>query len=140
MPDKPKRPCGQAGCVQYAVSREAYCAEHAIAHQRRYDADRYAGAQKQYSTTRWRMMRKAFLAQHPLCQMCEAKGEYRQATIVDHVIPHKGDEALFWDSNNWAALCKRCHDSKTAASDGGFGNAAAVTDPYTRGRGGPRIR
>jgi 5-methylcytosine-specific restriction protein A len=36
------------------------------------------------------------------------------ATVVDHVVPHRGDAALFWDEVNWAALCKRCHDAKTA--------------------------
>jgi 5-methylcytosine-specific restriction protein A len=36
--------------------------------------------------------------------------------VVDHVIPHKGDRALFWDeANNWQALCARCHALKTNA-------------------------
>lgn len=42
--------------------------------------------------------------------------------MVDHITPHKGDRGLFWDRNNWQALCKTCHDTKTAAEDGGFGN------------------
>jgi 5-methylcytosine-specific restriction protein A len=29
---------------------------------------------------------------------------------------------LFWDKRNHQALCKRCHDEKTASEDGGFGN------------------
>ena len=33
------------------------------------------------------------------------------ATIVDHKIPHRGNYELFWDSDNWQSLCKRCHDS-----------------------------
>lgn len=44
------------------------------------------------------------------------------ASVVDHVIPHRGDKALFWDSDNWQPLCKPCHDRKTAAQDGGFGH------------------
>lgn len=28
----------------------------------------------------------------------------------------------FWSVANWQALCKRHHDAKTAAEDGGFGN------------------
>lgn len=43
------------------------------------------------------------------------------ATVVDHVIPHKGDKKFFWDENNWQPLCKRHHDIKTATEDGGFG-------------------
>ena len=30
--------------------------------------------------------------------------------IADHIEPHKGDEAKFWN-NRLQALCKRCHDS-----------------------------
>jgi len=29
---------------------------------------------------------------------------------------------LFWDRNNWQSMAKACHDRKTAAEDGGFGN------------------
>jgi 5-methylcytosine-specific restriction endonuclease McrA len=29
---------------------------------------------------------------------------------VDHVTPHKGDLALFFNRENWQSLCKRCHD------------------------------
>jgi 5-methylcytosine-specific restriction protein A len=36
------------------------------------------------------------------------------ATVVDHIVPHRGDQRLFWDEANWAALCKPCHDAKTA--------------------------
>ena len=40
------------------------------------------------------------------------------STTVDHIIPHKGDRKLFWDKTNWQALCKPCHDAKTAREDG----------------------
>jgi 5-methylcytosine-specific restriction protein A len=36
------------------------------------------------------------------------------ATVVDHVVPHRGDQRLFWDPGNWAPSCKPCHDAKTA--------------------------
>ncbi|WP_330164070.1 HNH endonuclease [Paenibacillus campinasensis] len=49
-------------------------------------------------------------------------GRLVASTVVDHIIPHKGDPKLFWDKNNWQALCKKCHDTKTAREDGGFGN------------------
>ena len=41
------------------------------------------------------------------------------ATVVDHVIPHKGDKALFWDTSNWQAMCAPCHSSKTVKEDMG---------------------
>ena len=45
---------------------------------------------------------------------CQAAGRVVPATVVDHVVPHRGDPVLFWDEGNWARLCKRCHDAKTA--------------------------
>ncbi|WP_317617964.1 HNH endonuclease [Rhodobacter capsulatus] len=32
------------------------------------------------------------------------------ASVVDHITPHRGNKALFWDRYNWQALCKPCHD------------------------------
>ena len=37
------------------------------------------------------------------------------ATDVDHIVPHRGDMSLFWDVNNWQALCHECHARKTYA-------------------------
>jgi 5-methylcytosine-specific restriction protein A len=63
---------------------------------------------------RWRQARAAFLALHPLCAACQAYGRIVPATAVDHVVPHRGDQRLFWDRSNWAPSCKPCHDAKTA--------------------------
>lgn len=61
--------------------------------------------------SRWRKARAAYLTKHPLCVMCEAQGRVTAATVVDHIVPHRGDSALFWDSaNNWQALCAPCHN------------------------------
>lgn len=40
-----------------------------------------------------------------------------RATVVDHIKPHRGDKALFWDEHNWQPLCKKCHDTKTGKED-----------------------
>lgn len=65
---------------------------------------------------RWQQARERFLRLHPLCQ-CEdcMEGEKRLtvASIVDHRIPHRGDQSLFWDESNWQAMAKPCHDRKT---------------------------
>ena len=42
------------------------------------------------------------------------KGRVVAATVVDHVVPHRGDPELFWDETNWPPACKPCHDAKTA--------------------------
>lgn len=30
--------------------------------------------------------------------------------VADHVTPHRGQEAMFWDAGNLQSLCKPCHD------------------------------
>ena len=61
---------------------------------------------------RWQQARLHYLAEHPLCAMCAADGKVVPATVVDHIKPHGGNDALFWDSANWQPLCKHCHDSR----------------------------
>jgi 5-methylcytosine-specific restriction protein A len=66
---------------------------------------------------RWRCYREAYLLRHPLCVMCADRGLTVAATVVDHRIPHKGDEALFWNENNHQSLCKPCHDGDKARQE-----------------------
>ena len=67
---------------------------------------------------RWRKLRLAYLAVHPLCEC----GCGYAASVVDHKRPHNGDAALLYAWDNLEAMTKPCHDRKTAARDGGFGN------------------
>lgn len=64
---------------------------------------------------RWQRTSKRRLAEYPLCATCETEGRTTAATITDHIVPHRGDERLFWDPDNWQSLCKPCHDAKTRA-------------------------
>jgi 5-methylcytosine-specific restriction enzyme A len=77
------------------------------------DRQRPSAARRGYGP-HWRRARAAFLAQHPLCAACRALGRVVPAMVVDHVVPHRGDQKLFWDESNWAPACKPCHDAKTA--------------------------
>ena len=43
------------------------------------------------------------------------QGNLTPATVVDHIIPHRGDMKLFWDESNWQALCESCHNHKTGS-------------------------
>lgn len=57
------------------------------------------------------------------------------AEVVDHIIPHKGDKKLFWDSGNWQGLTERDHDRKTAIESSGPGqwvNAGTAERPAMR--------
>jgi 5-methylcytosine-specific restriction protein A len=75
-----------------------------------------------YDLQAWRGekgLAKTFLRAHPLCVECEKQGALTPATEVDHIIPHKGDEELFWNYENLRGLCKRHHSEKTVREDGG---------------------
>ena len=64
-----------------------------------------------YDTPAWRTCSKRFLAENPLCVFCKKKGIIKTANVIAHIIPHRGDKALFWDENNWQPLCYHCHNS-----------------------------
>ena len=85
--------------------------------------DRRASSAKRGYGRKWRRARAAYLSVHPLCVRCMEDKRIMPASVVDHVVPHQRDMALFWDSDNWQGLCKACHDHKTASEDGGLGNA-----------------
>lgn len=57
----------------------------------------------------WQKARDGYLISHPLCVYCEREGRVTTATVVDHRIPHRGDQALFWDKANWQSLCATHH-------------------------------
>lgn len=122
MPSKPPcfRPFGHSEESWQAALEEAL-SKRKQARQKQNDRKRLSSSQRGYNA-RWRKARKAYLKQNPLCVACKSIGVITEATVVDHIKPHKGDQELFWDRSNWQSLCKRCHDRKTAKYDGGFGN------------------
>ena len=63
----------------------------------------------------WRKARAGWLRKHSLCVLCAETGLTVSATVVDHIIPFRGDRVLQWDTNNWQSLCKPCHDRKTGS-------------------------
>lgn len=120
MPTASQRPCRTPGCA--ALVAFGHCSACA-GKRKKYEPVRATAAQRGYGS-RWQKARAAYLAAHPLCvdPHGEHAGRVVAADVVDHIIPHRGDKALFWDGqNNWQPLCKRCHDIKTAREDGGFG-------------------
>ncbi len=67
---------------------------------------------------KWQQAREGWLRAHPLCVMCEElDSRVTAATVVDHIIPHRGDKYLFWDSKNWRSLCRTHHDSDAKKKD-----------------------
>ena len=119
MPGKALRPCRVNGCAAYAGPGSSMCERH----RRESEAARRSDRCLWYSSARWARERGAFLRANPLCAECARQGRVRAAGQVDHIRPHRGDAGLFWDRDNWQALCAACHSRKTAAEDGGFGHA-----------------
>lgn len=64
-----------------------------------------------YGSRRWQLLRRHQLQTEPLCRMCMAAGQITAATVCDHIVPHRGDEELFW-SGPFQSLCNT-HHSKT---------------------------
>jgi len=109
MPVSAKRPCSHSGCREL-VQGAGKCGKHKSVSRQFYDDSRGNSNSRGY-TSKWRKARGFYLAKHPLCRRHERLGKVVEATVVDHIIPHKGDMRLFWDSSNWQGLCKPCHDS-----------------------------
>ena len=86
-----------------------------------------------YNTARWKRRRLAQLEAEPLCRYCKALGKITQATIADHVVPHRGDHDLFFNGK-LASSCKPCHDGmkqeleKSGTMRGGDTNGVPI-DP-----------
>lgn len=120
MPIAAPKPCTWSGCVALVRDGKSRCEKH------RREGDRARGtAHERGYTYAWTKARKSFLRGNPLCAEHERRGQLEPAVLIDHKRPHKGDQTLFWDQSNWQSLCKACHDKKTAARDGAFGNAKA---------------
>jgi 5-methylcytosine-specific restriction protein A len=68
---------------------------------------------------KWQKAREEHLAENPLCVRCEEQGDVTPATVVDHIIPHRGDMTLFWDRKNWQSLCKTHHSSDKQREEAG---------------------
>ena len=114
MPRKLKTPCSHPSCPALVEAGERFCEKHRKAHYKQQDRDRGSASERGYGA-RWRRARAYFLKRNVLCVECLRGGQTTAATVVDHIVPHKGNYGLFWDSeNNWQALCEACHNRKTA--------------------------
>ena len=79
-----------------------------------------------YNRAAWKRLAKAHKAREPLCRYCLNRGfandgsltssgapqdnPRRRHNVSDHIIPHKGDEVLFFDPENLQTLCPDDHD------------------------------
>ncbi len=119
MPPRPHKPCRKAGCRSLTTNSHGFCdahVEYAKQSWSKADTERENSSKRGYNR-RWRKARLTFLSSHPLCAECQRKGRIQEATVVDHIVPHRGDSVVFWDSSNWQPLCASCHSRKTARGE-----------------------
>lgn len=113
--------CSFPCCSNYRVDGSSYCEKHDYLRienlkkreeylsNRKVDYSKYVKNNEHlYNTSRWRTERKRFLKLYPFCAVC-----CEPADSVDHIIPPRGNEELFWDKNNWQPLCMYHHNIKT---------------------------
>jgi 5-methylcytosine-specific restriction protein A len=92
--------------------------------------DKTSSTQRGYGY-KWQQARAGFLASHPFCVFClrdagikattiegviiecaEKRVALPCASVVDHMDPHRGDMALFWDKSRWQSLCATHHSGE----------------------------
>jgi 5-methylcytosine-specific restriction protein A len=125
---RPARPCSYPGCGALVFDGTSRCPAHVYKHAfvkgkafagvtaprtRRWEDMPSGQGPTPYDSVQWKRARLAWLHANPLCAECQRKGMLRPATEVDHIRPHNGNRALFWDRNNWQSLDAACHSQKT---------------------------
>ncbi|MCX4686775.1 HNH endonuclease [Kitasatospora purpeofusca] len=119
MPSRPRTRCPSCNRLKDRPGRCSACRRPAQAGAR----DTAALWRWVYDDERWPLLRDWVFSEEPLC----AAGCGAPATVVDHIRPHRGDEALAFDRDNLQAMCKSCHDAKTARETGFAGSGRPPT-------------
>lgn len=116
-PVRPCSTCRRAPAVVRGRCRGCY---------RSVDRDRGTFRERGYTST-WDRRAADFKRRYPYCGMrpgnrkpvmshCVEQGRQTPAYQVDHVVPHRGNQQLFWDEQgNWQSLCRSCGSAKSRA-------------------------
>lgn len=116
MPRRPPGRCTTCGTRRDAQNRCPHCTTS----RRRTSGQKRTEWRWVYDDARWAPLRDQVLSEEPLCRA----GCGHPPTVVDHIRPHRGDEHLAFDRANLQAMCKPCHDAKTAHETGFAGGGA----------------
>jgi 5-methylcytosine-specific restriction enzyme A len=105
MPMKAPRIC-QCG-KRVAANTICACQAKRIQERKaRYDANRPSARNRGY-TREWEKERAVYLKANPQCRHANCN---QPATVVDHIMAHKGNQTLFWNRANWQPLCTKHHN------------------------------
>ena len=103
--------CTYAGC-KTLIDKRGYCPEH---------VDKkplpFAGAARSkplYSSSKWTALKSKLITADSCCCVCGTKEKLH----LDHIVPHRGSEELFFNEDNLQVLCEACHRVKTAQEIG----------------------
>jgi len=101
------------GACPRLLDRAGYCPEHeaerAARERERLGAGWGRPNASLYNTREWRALRAATIRAHPFCARCGIDSGLQ----VHHRTPPRGNDALFWSSDNLEVICKACHDRET---------------------------
>lgn len=106
--------CSATGCNRLTEGNNKYCSLHQYLNtrdeekRREYFASATSDFQHLYASAKWKALQESQLRNYPQCEKCGDK-----ATEVHHVIPHRGNEDLFYDPSNLISLCHTCHSEET---------------------------
>jgi hypothetical protein len=82
-----------------------------------------------YHSRRWDRIRRYQLQAEAYCRMCAGEGKVELGEHVDHIVPHKGDPNLFWDTNNLQTLCRATiTETRLAPSGSDIGRIVGLMD------------
>ncbi|MGE3346067.1 MAG: HNH endonuclease [Ramlibacter sp.] len=113
MPQAAPRPCARPGCGRL-VPAGAVCPVHPVAPGSFGDRSRGTRQQRGYGRAWEKVRERVLFRDQGLCQPCLAATPERitPAVAVDHIKPKAegGTDA----ESNLQAICKACHDQKTA--------------------------
>ena len=119
----PRSICAYPGCQVTAPVGERYCdwcrdkaeVEDRIRARKR-EQRRGSSSERGYDY-RWQRFRSSYLAEHPLCESCLARGEAEAANELHHRKKLADYPELKYEPTNLMPLCKRCHDERTRAGE-----------------------
>lgn len=60
----------------------------------------------------WQVYARQYKKIHPFCIECGHRGQVQTADVVDHKIPVRARDDLFWEPSNHWGLCSACHGWK----------------------------
>src|SRR5215813_1586444 len=126
MPSLANRPCAKLGCNQ--LTSTTYCTAHtnySRQQSRDYDRSRSSDEIRRFNTSAfWKATSKRFLSEHRLCEDCG-----RLADAVHHRVrarvwiaqqnceSEQDRQRAYCDEANLMALCKPCHNRRTAKAE-----------------------